>query len=120
MQDFRSLNVWQKSHFLTLTIYRLTAGYPRNELYGLTSQLRRGCISIAANIAEGCGRRSDTDFARFLQMSMGSASEVEYLLLLSRDLKFLDPKEFEAPAAAIVEIKRMIAALLTRLRGGKK
>ena len=90
MKDFRKQKVWQKSHKLTLEIYKVTMGFPRDEIYGLTSQLRRCCSSIPANIAEGCGRNSDADFSRFLQISMGSATELEYHLLLSHDLGMLD------------------------------
>ncbi len=84
MQDFKKLQVWAKSHDLTLRMYELTSQFPREEIYGLTSQIRRACASIPTNIAEGCGRKSSADFARFLQIAMGSASETEYLILLAR------------------------------------
>ena len=84
VKDFRELKVWQKAHQLTLTVYQLTAAFPREELYGLTSQLRRSCSSIPANLAEGCGRNGDAEFARFCSIAMGSASEVEYHLLLAQ------------------------------------
>ena len=90
MRDFRRLQVWGKSHELTLRIYALTSEFPRQEIYGLTSQIRRACASIPTNIAEGCGRNSSPDFARFLQIAMGSASETEYLILLAHDLKYLN------------------------------
>jgi four helix bundle protein len=86
MKDFRQLKVWAKSHELALSIYRVTNDFPREERYGLTSQIRRSTTSIPTNIAEGCGRNTDADFARFLQMAMGSANETEYQLLLSHDL----------------------------------
>ena len=89
MKDFRELKVWQKAHQLTLAVYRTTAAFPREELYGLTSQLRRAGSSIAANLAEGCGRNGDMEFARFCSMAMGSASELEYHLLLAKDLKLI-------------------------------
>ncbi len=89
MKDFRHLKVWQKSHELTLAVYKATSLFPPDELYGLRSQIRRSCASIPANIAEGCGRNADGDFARFLQIAMGSASELEYHLLLVRDLNLL-------------------------------
>src|SRR6266545_5951281 len=92
MKDFRQLKVWEKSHQLALEIYKATKNFPKEELYGLTSQLRLSSMSIPTNIAEGCGRFTDADFARFLQMAMGSASEAEYQLILARDLEFL-PKE---------------------------
>ena len=90
MKDFKKQKVWQKSHRLTLDIYKATANFPREELYGLTNQLRRSCASIPANIAEGCGRNSDADFSRFLQIAMGSATELEYHLLLSHDLGIIE------------------------------
>ena len=90
MRDFKKLQVWEKSHGLTLRIYELTAQFPREEIYGLTSQIRRACASIPTNIAEGCGRESPADFAPFLQIAMGSASETEYLILLARDLKYIN------------------------------
>ena len=89
MKDFRNLKVWEKSHQLALAVYKATSTFPRHELYGLTSQIRRACASIPANIAEGCGRSGDAELARFLQIAMGSASELEYHLLLARDLGFL-------------------------------
>jgi four helix bundle protein len=90
MQDFRKLKVWQKAHQLTLRVYEVTRKFPKAELYGMVSQMRRSWSSIPRNIAEGCGRGTDLDFARFLQISMGSASELEYDLLLSHDLGYLD------------------------------
>ena len=89
MQDFKKLKVWQNSHNLTLAIYRATESFPSPELYGLTTQMRRSCSSIPANIAEGCGRDGDAEFARFLRIAMGSAAELDYHLLLARDLGFL-------------------------------
>jgi len=89
MKDFRNLKVWEKAHQLTLKIYKVTEEFPREELYGLTSQIRRACISIPTNIAEGCVRSSDADFSRFLYIAVGSTSELEYLILLSMDLKII-------------------------------
>jgi len=83
MKDFRELKVWEKAHQLTLEVYKATTIFPKDELYGLTSQIRRACASIPANIAEGCGRRGDAEFARFLGIAMGSASELDYHLLLA-------------------------------------
>jgi len=116
MKDFKKLKVWEKAHSLTLTIYEASANFPREELYGLTSQIRRACVSVPTNIAEGCGRSSDTDFARFLQISIGSASEVEYLLLLGRDLDLLLHEEYEELNSMVVEIKRMLTSLIKTLR----
>ena len=89
MQDFKKMAVWQKSHALTLALYQATISFPRDEMYGLTSQLRRAGSSIPANIAEGCGRNGNAELARFLYIAMGSASELEYHLLLARDLGYL-------------------------------
>ena len=116
MQDFRNLEVWQLSHELTLAIYRLTGTFPNDERFGLTSQIRRCAASIGANLAEGCGRGSDTDFARFAQISMGSASELEYHLLLCRDLGFLENETHSDLESRTQRIKRMLAALLRTLR----
>ena len=115
VKDFHELKDWQKAHELTLAIYRVTAPFPREELYGLTSQLRRASASIAANLAEGCGRSGDAEFARFCSIAMGSASEVEYHLLLARDLKLLKPGEYEELAPRATELKRMLTALLQKL-----
>ena len=95
MQNFESLKVWQKSHELTLAIYKATANFPKDELYGLTSQIRRACASVPANIAEGCGRTGKAELARFLQVAMGSASELEYHLLLVHDLGLLRDGEYK-------------------------
>ena len=116
MQDFRSLKVWDKAHALTLSIYRATATFPRDEMFGLTSQLRRACASIPGNIAEGCGRGSDADFARFLQVAMGSASETDYHLLLARDLGYLETSKYDELLQAITEVKRMLNAFLQTVR----
>jgi four helix bundle protein len=116
MKDFKKLKVWQKAHCLTLDVYQASATFPREELYGLTSQIRRSCLSIPSNIAEGCGRGSDTDFARFLQISMGSSSEVEYLLILSRDLKILRNDDYETLSDDVIQIKRMLTSLIKTLR----
>jgi four helix bundle protein len=115
MKDFRTLTVWQKAHALTLAIYVATRAFPREELYGLTSQLRRGSTSIPSNIAEGCGRGTDLDFARCLQIAMGSASEVEYQLLLARDLALLDEAAYQRLSNACTEVKRMLTALIQKL-----
>ena len=116
MQDFRKLQVWRRSHDLTLRIYELTSQFPREEIYGLTSQIRRACASIPTNIAEGCGRDSSAEFARFLQIAMGSASETEYLILLAHDLKYLNDEQHFALIDIIVGIKKMLTALLRNIR----
>lgn len=116
MQDFRNLKVWEKAHELTLAVYKATAGFPAAELYGLTSQIRRSSASIPANIAEGCGRSSDAEFAHFLQIAMGSTSELEYQLLLSRDLGLVPPATYLELDDTAQEVQRMIAGLIKTLR----
>lgn len=115
VKDFRTLKVWQKAHELTLGVYGSTRGFPREELYGLVRQLRRAAASVPSNIAEGCGRGSDTDFARCLRIAMGSASEVEYQLLLARDLQMLATSDYERLHAQSTEVKRMLVGLISRL-----
>jgi four helix bundle protein len=116
MKDFHDLKVWQKAHQLTLSVYQATRGFPRDELYGLTSQLRRCSSSVATNLAEGCGRSTDIDFARFCTIAMGSASELEYLLLLAKDLNLLKADEYTALNEATTEVKRMLSGLLHQLK----
>jgi four helix bundle protein len=119
MKVFRQLKVWEKSHQLALAVYKATKEFPKEELYGLTSQIRRSSMSIPTNIAEGCGRNTDADFARFMQMTMGSASETEYQLILARDLDFLSRDSYEKLHNDIEEIKRMLASLLKTLRADR-
>jgi four helix bundle protein len=116
MQDFRNLKVWEKAHALTLDIYKSSRAFPREEIYGLTSQMRRASVSIGANIAEGTCRRGDADFARFLQIAMGSASELEYHLLLARDLEILNMLDYRRLSGGTVEVKQMLASLMKKLR----
>ena len=116
MQDFRKLKVWQKAHAATLAVYGATENFPTTERYGLTSQMRRAASSVAAYIAEGCGRSSDADFARFLHHSMGSASELEYFLLLAADLKHLKRAVQQRLTTDTQELKRMLAALIAKLK----
>jgi four helix bundle protein len=116
MQDFRKLKVWQKAHAATSAVYAATESFPAAERYGLTSRMRRAAVSIAANIGEGCGRSSDADFARFLHHSMGSASELEYFLLLAADLKHLKQALQQRLTTDTQEIKRMLASLIAKLR----
>ncbi|MBI2377988.1 MAG: four helix bundle protein [Deltaproteobacteria bacterium] len=118
MKDFRKLVVWQKAHVLALDVYRATSRFPKEERYGLTSQIRRSAVSVASNIAEGCGR-SEADFGRFLQIAMGSASELEYQLLLASDLTWLEPKSYQALEDQTVEVKRMLTALMRKLKADR-
>ena len=116
MQDFRRIKVWEKAHLLTIAIYKATKPFPSEERYGLTSQLRRAAMSIPTNIAEGSGRRSDKEFANFLNIALGSASEVEYLQLLAMEVGLLKPTIHAALHANIEEVKRMLAAFQNKLR----
>ena len=116
MEDFKKLKVWSKAHELTLAIYNRTRTFPNYEMYGLISQIRRAAASIGANIAEGCGRRSDPEMKRFIQIARGSASELEYHLLLARDLHLLNPVEFNELEAKVLEIQRMLTALSQRMQ----
>jgi four helix bundle protein len=116
MQDFRKLKVWSKAHRLTLAAYTATQTFPRNEQYGLTAQVRRAASSVCANIAEGCGGRGRIDFARYLQIAFGSASELEYHLILAADLKYLEPERYRSLCDAVIEVKRMLASLIRRLK----
>jgi len=116
MKDCRKLKVWEKAHQLTLKIYKITEGFPREELYGLTSQIRRAGVSIPTNIAEGCVRSSDADFSRFLYISLGSTSELEYLILLSMDLKFIKSEIHIELNNEINEIKKMLISMIQKLK----
>jgi len=113
---FRSIKVWQKAHKVTLALYKKTRSFPKEERYGLTSQLRRSAASVCANIAEGCGRRSKGDFARFLEIALGSASELEYHLLLAADLGFVDGPAHTRLEQAVIEVKRMLVGFVRKLR----
>jgi four helix bundle protein len=116
MKDFKELKVWEKAHAITLLVYEETRTFPKEELYGLTSQLRRSAASVAANIVEGCGRRSDGEFTRFLQIARGSASELEYHLLLARDLRLLGETKFNQLDSRVIEVQRMLTALVQRVQ----
>jgi len=116
VQDFHGLKVWQKAHALTLAVYIATSDFPREEQYGLTSQIRRACSSVPANIAEGCGRDGDVEFSRFCRIAMGSACELDYHLLLAKDLKLLKEKEYAALWQSLNELKKMLSSLQRRLK----
>ena len=115
MRDFYELNIWQKSHQLTLKIYIATRSFPKDEIYGLTGQIRRSSSSIPANIAEGCGRNGNGEFRYFLTIATGSCSEVEYQLLLSRELHYIDQVTYEELSGLAVQIRKMIYAFIQRL-----
>ena len=115
MKDFRDLKVWERAHHLTLEIYRVTRNFPGEERYGMTSQIRRCAASIPANIAEGCGRRGNGEFHRFLRIATGSASELDYHLLLVRDLGILEERTYELLSEKLGELRRMLTALILRV-----
>ena len=115
MKNFRDLQVWHKAHALVLESYKVTNAFPRQEMFSMTSQIRRAAVSIAANISEGCGKQGNGEFQRFLGMAAGSASELEYHFLLSRDLGFIAEIEYERPNSHVIEVKRMLASLLRKV-----
>ncbi len=116
MQDFRKLRVWQAAHSYALLVYRVTAGFPQDERFGLTSQLRRAAVSIVANIAGGCGRGSDADARRHFQIAPGSACEALSLALLARDLGFLSAERFAEVERELAPVRRMLVRLIERTR----
>ena len=116
MRNYKDLVVWEKAHRLTLAVYKITQVFPKEERFGLTSQVRRASASIAANLAEGCGRRSDGEMARFIQIAMGSGAELSYHFLLANDLGFMKAAEYESLSADLGEVMRMLSALSGRLR----
>jgi four helix bundle protein len=115
-RDFRQLQVWEKAHALTLSVYNATATFPKEELYGLTAQMRRSAASVPMNIAEGCGRSSNAELNRFLLIASGSARELEYQLLLASDLGILDESAHSALQADVQEVQRMLAAFTRKLQ----
>jgi len=120
MKTFRDLLVWEKAHALTLASYRYTAEFPKQETYGLISQIRRCSASIAANIAEGCGKRGNAEFQRFLHIATGSASEQEYHFLLAKDLGFLSNEKYNQLDESTVEVKRMLAGLIKKVEADRQ
>lgn len=116
MKDFREILVWERSHALTVEIYRLTRSFPREELFGLTSQMRRAASSIPANIAEGCGRDGDAELKRFLNISLGSACELDYFVLLADDLEYIPRDKAKSLASETLEIRRMLGGFIQKLK----
>jgi four helix bundle protein len=116
MKDFRNLEVWKLAHGLALDVYRESAEFPREEQYGLTSQIRRAALSIPTNIAEGCGKDSNADFGRYLTIAMGSASELEYLVMFSSDAGYLQAVKFERLNSELQGFRRKLNALIQKVR----
>ena len=117
MRNFEDLEVWQKAHALTVTLYRLTEALPRSEMFGLTSQIRRAAGSIGANLAEGCGRWGEVELARFVQIAMGSASELQNHLRLAKDLGLLSPRDYSTTLRDLTSVRQMLTAFHQTLRG---
>ena len=115
MRDYKKYDIWKLSHFLTLEIYKITEGFPKEEVFGLTSQIRRASSSVGINIVEGCGRGSDEDFKRFLRNASGSAFEVEYILLLSKDLNYISEEKFIELSPKAEELKIKISKLILKI-----
>ena len=116
MRDFHKLGIWQRSHQLTLAVYRASKVFPKDELFGLTSQIRRAASSVPTNIAEGCGRASNKDYAHFLQIAIGSASEVEYELLLAHDVEYINDEAFNKLTSETIAIRKMIIKYQSELK----
>lgn len=119
MRDFHTLDIWKRSHTLTLDVYRMTENFPKHEIYALTSQIRRAAYSIPMNIAEGCGGKTEAEFCQFLNISSGSASELEYQLLLAYDLGYLDQDKFDILSEETVSVRKMIKSFLFRVSSFK-
>ena len=115
MRNFRELQIWQKSHQFTLRTYLFTKSYPKEELFGLTSQMRRSSSSIPSNIAEGCGRNTNPDFKRFLVIASGSSAELEYQLILSKDLNYISEKTFKELEIELIEIRKMLHSFINKI-----
>ena len=116
MQNYKDLKVWTKAHEFTLKVYEFTQNFPKEEVYGMTSQMRRAASSIPANIAEGCGKYTQQDFARYLNIALGSANESEYFILLSKDLKFISQDDYAIINQLINEVKAMLISLISKVR----
>jgi four helix bundle protein len=116
MPNFRKLEVWRKAHLLALSVYQLTDELPNSERYGLISQMQRSAVSIPANIAEGAGRRSDRDYARFISIAVGSSNELDYHIQFARDVGFVRRPRTEPIQLELVEVRRMLLALRRRLQ----
>ena len=108
MRDFSKLHIWQKGHQFTLKIYDVTRLFPKDEIFGLTAQMRRSASSIPTNIAEGCGRNTNLQLRNFLNFSIGSTSELEYQLILSKDLNYISDSAFNELQQLVIEVRKMI------------
>jgi four helix bundle protein len=120
VRNFEDLEVWQLAHALTVELYRLTKSFPRDEVFGLTSQIRRACGSIGANLAEGCGRWGEAELARYVQIAMGSASELHNHLRLAKDLGYVTESDYQITLSALTSVRKMLTSLLQTLRRSQK
>ena len=116
MINYRDIKVWQRAHALTLRVYKLSVSFPPSELYSLTSQMKRAAYSIPMNIAEGCGKSTDPDLARFMDIAAGSASELDYQFLLAKDLSFINNQVYEEVSSELTEIRKMLTAFINQVR----
>lgn len=116
MQNFKELLLWQEAHQLTLSVYEATKNFPKEEIFGVTSQIRRAAVSVPCNIAEGCGRFTSKDLANFLQISLGSTNETDYLTLLAKDLNYLQQQQFDALQEKINKVRAMNINLVNKVR----
>ena len=116
MRDFHNLKIWERAHKLTLSLYKVSRRFPNEELYGLTSQIRRSSASIPSNIAEGCGRDSQAETIHFFQVAMGSSSELEYQLILAHDLGYIEEKAFIELSNELSELRRMLNVYIQKLK----
>jgi four helix bundle protein len=119
MKNYREMRVWEKAHGVAVRIYEITQSFPNSELYGLTSQLRRAAVSIAANLAEGCGKSSDSEFGRYVDIASGSASEADYLVLLAKDLGYISPDAYGGISEEITAIRKMLTSLKKAVKTAK-
>ena len=120
MQNYRTLKVWEKAHSITLNIYKITYNFPKIETYALADQMRRSASSIPTNIAEGCGRNSHSELAYFLNISLGSSNEIDYQILLEKDLGYISQEQYELLENQIGEIKAMLIGFVSKLRKNEK
>jgi four helix bundle protein len=115
MRNYQDLQVWAKAHAVFLDLYQLSRGFPKDELYGITSQVRRAALSIGSNLAEGCGRRTSGELARSIRIAMGSASELDYQVLACRDLGYMKADDYQRMSKKLVEVRKMLTAFLDKV-----
>jgi four helix bundle protein len=117
MQDYKKLDAWQKAHSLVVGVYKATASFPKEEVYGLTSQIRRASVSVPSNISEGCSREGKPEFAQFLKSAPGSANELEYQLLLAHDLQYVSNEVYDSLNEQVDHVRRMLISLIQKIKG---